>query len=668
MPDLLNMARNAPSFAVVPPSTRFSADDVLARSVTPDGEKMIGAGGFLVPQARSFSMIVNSSNRVYSYRFDEAMRDNFVQARAMRRDAFLRGLIEERILPTVNRTYQLEIDDDKDPEQIAVRDGLAKLVKAIPNFDAFKRAQLDGIWFGRAGCQWGFKRNPDLNYQWGIPQWDPIHGDSIQFTFDGTPAILLDASTAGWYSSNGATYGPYGDLRQTDRGGTALALQRPYWRDRFAIHRHMFEKADYFEGELAGSVQGLGLRGLIYWQYVVRTNALTWMLAYMQAVGQMDLLVFNYPAGNAEAKANQEANAQKIIGKAAIACPRNPSGNWPAIEQIQMNAAGLKALQELVADYFDRHIERIIVGQSMSSGADKGDGLGGTGRADFAKATKDEILIYDTNRLDCTMTTDLLDPLKKYNYSKAKFPVRYKSILPNLEAKDKVASGMQLIQAGIAIKMDEIREAAGYSRPEDGDEIVGGPPTEEEMMQEMMAQGGGGGAPPPGAPPGPPSPMGPGAVMSGGQTGQAMQLPPGAPIPSSRGISPTRFSDGGGMGGSPGTSPAMGYPGGGNTYMPKFGKSKREDIIGFTRFEKGKKPTVYEAADVLIEELSNAVVSVKKEPVKEVQIQYGKDSKPVAATRTTKAAKTVRTEQIKIIYGKDGRPSGATKTVVEEQV
>jgi len=85
--------KDSPIFAVVPPSTRFSADDVIARSVTPDGERMTTQGGFLVPQARSFSMIVNSSNRVYSYRYDEAMRDNFVQARAMRRDAFLRGLL-----------------------------------------------------------------------------------------------------------------------------------------------------------------------------------------------------------------------------------------------------------------------------------------------------------------------------------------------------------------------------------------------------------------------------------------------------------------------------------------------------------------------------------------------------------------------------------------------
>ncbi len=380
--DFIDALKDSSIFQAVPPDM----NRINLNAELPDGSKMIGPGGFLIPPSRQFSMIVNSGTRVYSSRFDEAMRDSVISARAMRRDAFIRGLLEERVLPTINRSWELEIDDDRDPDQIAVRDSLTRIVKSIPNFDAYKRAQLDAVWFGRAGCQWGFKRDADNDFRWGIPGWSPVHGDSVQFTFDGTPAILLDSATSGWYTQNGATTGPHGDIRSTDRGGMALVLQRPYWRDRFAIHRHIFEQADYLEGELAGSVQGLGLRGLVYWQYVVRTDALTWMLAYMQAVGQMDLLVFNYPAGNAEAKANQEANAQKIIGKAAIACPRNPSGNWPAVEQIQMNSAGLKALHDLVADYFDRHIERLIVGQSMSSGADKGDGLGGTGRAMFSKA------------------------------------------------------------------------------------------------------------------------------------------------------------------------------------------------------------------------------------------------------------------------------------------
>lgn len=540
------------SFQTVAPRKDFN----LADFKLSDGTPMIGSDSLLIPGARDFTTILNSGTRVYSYRFDEAMRDNMVAARAMRRDAFIRGLLEERILPTINRKWQIEVPDSADPDQRFVQDELTKIVDAIPDFDVYKRALLDGVWYGRAGVQQSYARDHRLGDQWGVSKWEPIHGDSVQFTFDGVPAILMDAMTAGWYSARGATRGPWGDIRGTDRGGMALVLNRPYWRDRFVIHQHIREKADFFEGELAGSVQGLGLRGLVYWQYVVRTEALTWMLAYMQSVGQMDMLIFNYPWANDAAKKQQEANANKVIGKAAIVCPRNPAGNWPAVEQLSMNDAGLKALHDLVAEYFDRHIERLIVGQSMSAGLGGPGGLEGDGRADFARATKDEILIYDTNRLDTVLTRDLLKPLIRYNYKWAKFSCKFKSVLPNLEGPQKVEAGSQLIVSGISVKVDEMREAAGFSRPEEGDEIVGG-------MPPM----------PPGGMPGDPNalpPDGGGGMPPGGDPAMGA-LPPAGPVEFPGGGPPMPFSGGGGM---------MRY-------------GQRADTYGM-----GKQPTRYGQADI----------------------------------------------------------------------
>lgn len=594
MPDLLDQGKDLPSFKVVPPRKDFRLDDFTL----PDGTPMMGADGLLIPPARSFQMVLNAATKVLSFRFDEAMRNSPVAARAMRRDAFIRGLLEERILPTINRDWVIEVDDDADPRQQFVRDQLTKLVRNIPDFDAFRRAQLDAVWFGRAACQWAYARDDENDGLWGIPRWDSIHGDSVQFTFDGVPAILLDTMTTGWYVQNGATQGPGGDIRPTDRGGMALVLQHPYWRDRYAVHRHMLEKADFLEGELAGSVQGLGIRGLVYWQYVVRTEALTWMLAYMQAVGQMDLLVFNYPAGNDQAKRQQEANANKIIGKAAIVCPRPPGGNWPSVEQVSMNSAGLKAMHDLVADYFDRHIERLIVGQSMSAGADKGTGLGGTGRAEFTRATKDEILVHDTNRLDATLTADLVRKLKKYNFPWARFPVRFKSVLPDLKAAEKVEAGIKLIAAMVPIKSDELREAAGYSRPEEGDEIVGAPPP---MMPGAPGGGSGGpGGPPgtaPGLPPGaPPGPGGPPALPAGPPAPNAAYGPHGGynttvghphnPPP------PAPYGDGVGVAGVPPTNgPVMAAPGGSNTYIPAWDR-RRTSLV---RHQQPAPPTPYDA-------------------------------------------------------------------------
>jgi hypothetical protein len=607
------------TFRVIPPRDDVRVEDLAL----PDGTSLVGPDGLLIPAARQYASIVNSATRIYSYRYDEAMRDDRQGALSMRRDAFLRGLFEERILPTINREWQLEVDDAERPEQRRVRDGLTSIIKNIPDFDAYKRANLDGVWFGKSGCQWAYQRKRELQYKWGISRWDPLHGDSIQFTFDGVPAIMMDSLTTSWYASHGAKYGPLGqgDLVPTDRGGTALVLHRPYWRDRFSIHVHMREKADYFEGELAGSVQGLGLRGLVYWHYMIRTDVLTWMLAYMQAVGQMDLMVFNYPWNNAEAKLVQEANAQKIIGKAAIVCPRNPQGNWAPIEQVQMNAAGVEVLHKINSDYFDRHIERLFVGQSMSSGADKGTGLGGTGRALFCKDTKDEILIYDTGRLDSTFTNDLVGPLLKYNYPWADFPVRFKSVMPDVKAKEKVESGGKMIQSGVPIKVDEYREAGGFSRPKVGDEVIampvpGAPPMIVIMGPngpEPPAQMGGppkgailppgtpGGAVPdprtsmypqvPGSPPGIQPALAPAPpAYAGGALAGAGLGPHGSPNGFYNGPqaqSGAILNDSGGGGVPPTSGPVMGAPQGGNTYIPGWGRRRNPNKpVGFTRFPK----------------------------------------------------------------------------------
>lgn len=567
MADLLDAARDMPSFKVVSPRQDLRIEDFALS----DGTKLVGPGGLLIPPARSFATIVNSGTRVFSSRFDEAMRDNFTKARAMRRDAFLLGLHEERVLPTINRRWHLKVPDDQDKAQSHVRESLTSILESLPQFPQFKRALTDGVWFGRAGTQWGYQRDRDNEYRWGIPKWDPLHGDSIQYTFDGVPAVLLDSTTTGWYSQHGATWGPTGDIRSTDRGGMALVLHRPYWRARFAVYQHIRQKADYFEGELAGSVQGLGIRGQVYWHYVIRTEALSWMLTYMQSVGQMDLLIFNYPAGNAEAKRNQEENAAKISGKVAIACPRNPQQNWPAIEQLKMNAEGLEALHRLLSEYFDRHIERLYVGQSMSSGADNESGLGGTGRANFSMMTKDEILSYDTSVLDETITRDVLGPLKAYNFPWARFPVRFESIMPDLEANDKLQNGISLVGIGVPLKMDELREQGGYSRPEEGDETVGG-------ADPMMGGLGGMGMPliGPAGPGGTPPPPGPPVGPAAGQPPVAGPLPPTAPPGAEP---PTPFDA---AGGAPAAGPAMGSPGGGNTYLPGF-RRPPEETVGFTR-------------------------------------------------------------------------------------
>lgn len=62
------------------------------------------------------------------------------------------------------------------------------------------------------------------------------------------------------------------------------------------------------------------------------------------------LMVFNYPAGNESARAEQEANAAKIQGYQTVVCARHGDG-WSAVELVQERTE--KLTQELLMEHTD---------------------------------------------------------------------------------------------------------------------------------------------------------------------------------------------------------------------------------------------------------------------------------------------------------------------------
>ncbi len=70
------------------------------------------------------------------------------------------------------------------------------------------------------------------------------------------------------------------------------------------------------------------------------------------------VLVFNYPEGNSAARAQQEYNAGRFQGSKAYACPRDPKGNWPAVEQVPPRELG-KILHP--------QMERLVLGRTLAA-------------------------------------------------------------------------------------------------------------------------------------------------------------------------------------------------------------------------------------------------------------------------------------------------------------
>lgn len=438
------------------------------------------------PHVLTFAQVLNQVWKVYDAKSDEALKNSRKDALAMRRDCFLRALEQERVLPTSRRKWQVKVDNPTDPRQKEVRDGLTRMVQGTRRFQQLRRYLMLATWYGKYGSQGDWRPDPDVKDDQGrvlqtFQRHQPVNGDKIQVQYDGTPAVMINFAMGNW---------PQESIIFSNQSAL-LKLDRPDWRQQFVIHQHEVEDADFFDGSMAGRVNGVGLRDYFYWCWYMRSECLSWAMDFMQKVGTLGLLVFWYEQGNKEAMAAAETNAQQASNRTALVMPRvsTKNGQDVGVEQIAPNTGGVEALQNMIAEYFERHMERLAVGQSMSSGADNESGLGGTGRADFAKDTKYQILAADAENLDETLTWEFLNTGKKLNYPWADFPVYFESIVPDPEKAETLKVMLELIDR-LPVRKDDLYECGGIREPEEGDETVGGPLVNVLGQPVLGAEGG----------------------------------------------------------------------------------------------------------------------------------------------------------------------------------
>lgn len=421
----------------------------------------------VVPHVFSFNGIINQSSRMYSSRYDEAIRHMPSNAMAMRRDAFIESLIQERTYPTAQRAWSVIVPDTKDKHQRYVQSCVTECVRAIPRFNSMRMYLSQAVWYGRYGSHVSLvKRRLSGNQLWTVGSHRPVNGDKIQYGWDGVPAVAIEASKRNAYRD--------GLVTQTDRGISVLKLSTPEHRRQFIIHRHIVDDADYFEPEMAGGIGGVGLRHKVYWAWWLRDEMLSWAVDFMQKVGTLGLLVFMYEDGNQKAKAAAEEAAKAASSETALTMPVPPREGTrvpTAVQHIAASPGGIEALKGMIADYFERHIERLFVGQP-SSGGDSGGGLGGSAGAALHADTKYQLLKFDSENLDETITQDLIGVLLELNHPEVDFPVKFKSSVSNPEDAAKL-QGIQVCNSmGVKFDLDEVRALTGMSKPDEGAETT----------------------------------------------------------------------------------------------------------------------------------------------------------------------------------------------------
>lgn len=432
----------------------------------------------------TFESLWNASNKSYSWRWDEAYKRSQKDACAMRRDCFLQGLLEERILPTSQMGWHIEPDDKKDPEQAREADYLTACVKAMPNFQRMTYCLLnEGVWAGRSGSmlQWDWQ---DVQSERSfIPtQSNPVNGDKLQFTWDGIPEIMIYSSISNQLEAEGC------EIRITDRWRVAV-FSRPEWRDRLIIYKHICVDADFFESEMHGGVHGVGVRHFVYWADFIRKEVGSYLLDFMQRVGS-GFNVYYYDPSNPQAQSEAITIAKTQGRNTWIVWPRSPGdkGATKGVDRIEPGTGNADVLRNMM-EYHDDKVERYIVGQTMSGGSDNESGLGGSGRAKFAESTKNNLVKGDCNRVEEAYTRDLVRPIQKYNRPQSKFRHRFVFDIETDDPKEKLAAVKSAWEIGVSFDEDEVRALTGMSKPSADAKILKNPQLEQAAAQAQGQPG-----------------------------------------------------------------------------------------------------------------------------------------------------------------------------------
>ncbi|VTS00558.1 phage portal protein family protein [Tuwongella immobilis] len=428
--------------------------------------QLTDSNGMLFPQYTSFAAIFNQFSRAYSHRWDEAIRHSASNALAMRRDTFILSLLQERQLPVTAMNWSIIPEDENDANQVHICGTLTKIVERTPRWQSMLLNLQQALWYGRYGVQIVPKVCEVMGQRrWVVGEHSPVNGDKIQYQWDGTPLVFLNASELGSRFQSE-------DIVYTDRV-PALRLHRDEWRSRFIIHKHLSDDADFFEGEMAGGVHGVGLRSQVYWTWWLRDEFLAWATDFMQKVGTLGLMVFYYEMGNPKSQEAAERAARDCSRRNAITMPR-PSGSskeTASAELLQPTNTGIETLKGMIADYFESHIQRLIVGQSLSGNAGS-TGLG-SGVSDLHADTKYQLLKFDAGNLSGTLTTDLVGPLMRWNFPWAKFAARFQINVPDPNNKEQMEAVSKASSLGVTFRADDVRKLTGMAKPGPDDEVIG---------------------------------------------------------------------------------------------------------------------------------------------------------------------------------------------------
>jgi phage gp29-like protein len=454
-------------------------------------------GQYAIPHVSTFQGLFGTFSRVYRSS-DEAIMDSLENARYMRNDVGIMECLEARKRAVALLNWHLEPEDETSQDQKELVKVVEKILRRIKRFTQYRETLLEAVWYGRYAVQmrYGWVNIDGREYAMPAkkrddPGWCPINGDKLVWRYDdGTGKYLTDqvGIRVGQKLGVGSKINQRWPVEATDRG---MAYFLADWeRPLISIHRHTVEDGAFEDPVQAGMIHGVGIRHRIYWEWYQKQEALAFLMEYLQrSAGGLE--IHYYPSGNEQAKQRAEDAVKARIagGKNVMLYPRevgDDAQNY-GVEFIEPGTAGIETLQALLNDYFGHRIKRYILGQTLSTEA-ASTGLG-SGVAELHYDSLQQIIRYDAVNLEDTLTDDLVEVVKNWNFPKAKgIHLRFRIETEKPNVKEQLEALQVAWQMGAKISERELMDEIGATIPGPDDEILQNPEIQAAQQQLQQQQ------------------------------------------------------------------------------------------------------------------------------------------------------------------------------------
>lgn len=445
-----------------------------------------------IPHSATFQAFANTLSKTY-WTTDEAIKVAWENARYMKNDLAVMECVEMRRRSVALLEWHVVPDNPNDKRQRDAAQTVERIVKRTPRFIQFRENLLYALWYGKYGIQmqWG-QTLIDGAPRYYIHNWIPVNGDKIVYkVMQGTPFEKERVGIRIGYNQGGGTLPEkyQGQIGPTDRGMAYFLTDDQ--RDRFVVHRHMVEDGDYDDPYSGGCIFGVGIRSRIYWTWYLMKETLAWLMEYIERSAS-GFEIWYYPGGNEKAREACRAAAEDRVGHSGniVLIPRwEGSDGGYSMQRIEPSMAGAQVCMNIVKEFFQHQIKRYILGQTLTTEA-AGTGLG-SNLATIHLETYLQIIKYDAINLEETLTNDLVEKIRKFNFPNLdEYSLRFRIETDEIDHHDRLNSIRTLYDMGVPISQEQALSAAGMTAPKDDEPILTNPAIESFKQQ---AQGGGGG-------------------------------------------------------------------------------------------------------------------------------------------------------------------------------